>query len=49
MTVRQLRVVLKELSIGGLGVKDIMLAHSIEDEIYKRKGLSNVGQSTRSN
>lgn len=49
MTVRQLRLVLKELSMGGLGVKDIRLAHAIEDEINNRKGLVNGGQSTRRN
>ena len=36
MTIRQLKVALKELPEGGLGVKDIILKHMIEDEIYRR-------------
>jgi hypothetical protein len=38
MTVRQLKTLLKQLSIVSLGVKDIILKNAIEDELNNRKG-----------
>ena len=36
-TVRQLRVMLKEIKSASMGVKDIMLVHAIEDELATRQ------------
>jgi hypothetical protein len=41
MTVRQLKALLKQLSVVSLGVNDIMLKHEIEDELNERKGFNN--------
>ena len=35
-TVRQLKVMLKEIKSASMGVKDIMLVYAIEDELASR-------------
>ena len=36
MSVKQLRSLLKELSVQSMGVKDVAFKHAIEDEISRR-------------